>query len=77
MSTLLTPYIFDHRTLSEGSITKTHIAKDFKILCGSKGIHGTDGGTIGYVDIDWINQPDPDNVICKRCKKIAIKILLK
>jgi hypothetical protein len=74
---MLTPYIFDHRTLQEGSITKTHVANDFKILCGTNGSNGTHGGTIGIVDLDWLNQPDPDEIICKKCKKIALKLLSK
>ena len=43
-----------------------------KCLCGCQA-PGT--CTLQQVDKEWLSQPDPDNVVCKKCKKKALKLL--
>jgi hypothetical protein len=68
------PYC-EHRTLAEGRTHKIHIQEVGKpegALCGFSHPMFT-SSILGAVIIDeeWLNQPDPDNDICKRCSKIA------
>lgn len=63
----------EHHTKHEGAKSKVHISNDHGfVLCGVNPNQG--GGTGGEVTLDWVNQPDPDNQICKTCKKIFIKL---
>ena len=43
-----------------------------KCLCGCQA-PGT--CTLQQVDKEWLSQPDPDDVVCKRCKKKALRLL--
>lgn len=43
-----------------------------KCLCGCQS-PGT--STLVSVDKAWLTQPDPDDMICKKCKKKALKLL--
>lgn len=43
-----------------------------KCLCGCQAL-GT--STLVSVDKAWLTQPDPDDIICKKCKKKALKLL--
>jgi hypothetical protein len=66
-------WISTHNNKSEGG-RKCHIMQEDKIiaLCGYSNLF-----TVGCeVDLKWINQPDPDNNLCERCKKMAMKILI-
>lgn len=62
----------EHHTKSEGGTTKVHITNDAgKILCGANPAFAS--GTGERATFKWINQPDPDECMCKKCKSIAIK----
>ena len=75
---ILHPFVLEHATYGEGCRTKVHVVNDEteKVLCG---LVASDlpysSGTLAIVDLEWINQPDPENNICKKCKKSATKLL--
>lgn len=52
---------------------KIHLAKpdSCEVFCGSKQTLFE----INQVGIDWVNQADPRNELCQRCKKSAGKYL--
>jgi hypothetical protein len=70
---ILWVYAPEHHTKDEGSKLKVHVTNDNKVLCGSYMKYG--GGTCGRITLEWLAQPDPDNQMCKKCAKIALKIL--
>lgn len=55
---------------------KTHIWDNNtqRVLCNYSGRCGSLGAII---DEDWINQPDPDRVLCARCKRIVLNNISK
>jgi hypothetical protein len=63
-------YSPEHRTIAEGSRLKTHVSLNEKTFCGYSS--GTGGGTGGEATMEFLTQSDPDNILCKKCKKAAI-----
>ena len=55
---------------------KIHLTDNFeKGLCGFIDRRGIYAGVLTGLTCDWLNQPDPDGMLCKKCKKIALKRL--
>lgn len=71
----LYPYT-PHETPEENPRVKYHITINGEVsLCGfSHSCYGTslDDNEIGKI---WLDQPDPENWVCKKCRKIAEQIL--
>lgn len=63
---------YKHNTIAEGLTTsKTHLGTLDGLFCGLS----TEARLFSMplrVDEEWINQPDPDGELCKKCKKIAL-----
>lgn len=64
--------------LEQGSIFYTNKRKlhiydwdSGRCLCGCQAAGNC---TLQQVDKEWLSQPDPDNIVCKSCRKIANKI---
>lgn len=72
VDTELTP-VLDHDMVQKCHIGGVVHGVPKRSLCGRHG--GRTCGTYGTVDLNWLNQPDPDEKICKTCKRIALKIL--
>lgn len=71
----LYPYT-PHQTPEENSRVKYHISTNGEVsLCGFS--HGSYGTHFGMEQIDkaWLNQADPDDYVCKKCRKRAEQIL--
>lgn len=51
--------------------SKTHLMHDGSksILCGTSAILYA----VNNANKEWVEQPDPDNILCKKCKRIALK----
>lgn len=68
-------YVVSHDLYSEGG-KKSHLTKvendiDSKTLCG---IFKPFSVTM-EINLKWLSQPDPDDEVCIKCKKIAKNIL--
>jgi len=64
-------YVTTHNNFDEGG-RKVHICNDLhRTLCGYGNLHSLPLP----INLDWIQQPDPDNNLCKKCKKAAVKAL--
>lgn len=75
---ILIPFALEHATFSEGGKHKLHIldCDNEIILCGLNSNNlPYSSGTPYIIDLNWLNIADPDNELCKKCKKSAIKIL--
>lgn len=56
--------------------TKYHVTNEAegKALCGFVGKY-FGAAPLSEVDMIWLNQIDPDNWVCKHCRKAAKKLL--
>lgn len=73
---LLCPVLFTYVTTHENSSNggrKIHITElgTGVALCGYDDLHSP----TTEVNKDWLKQADPDEIVCKRCRKIANKLL--
>lgn len=71
----LYPYT-SHLTPEENPRAKYHITTNGEVsLCGfSHGCYATHV-TANGIDKAWLDQPDPDDFVCKKCRKRAEEIL--
>ena len=67
---------YSYMTTQDVDARKTHIwdSNAQQVLCGYSGRLFWLGEII---DEAWINQPDPDHVLCVRCKRIALNNISK
>ena len=73
---VLCPVLFTYVTTHENSNNggrKIHITElgTGVALCGYADLHSP----TTEVNKDWLKQADPDEIVCKRCRKIANKLL--
>jgi hypothetical protein len=62
--------------MGEGGRNKTHIIAENSInpLCGVLA-NKYSSETLEEATEQWISQPDPDNQLCKNCKRVALRLL--
>ena len=66
--------VWSHDRFEHGG-SKVHLSvlDKHSAFCGNP----KDLSHLGNVDLNWVQQPDPDGELCLRCKKSAIKFLEK
>lgn len=68
---VLFTYITTHDAYSTGYGRKIHISNGCgKSLCGYSNLYYPSL----QVTKEWLEQPDPDNELCQKCKKSALRL---
>ena len=74
MDTNLQVYEIERDSIYFRSRRKLHVYDwgECKCLCGCQ---APGSCTLQDVDEKWLTQPDPDEILCKKCKSIALKLI--